>query len=232
MGSHPSLAGTYAPLCSLVITVATRLMNQPGKHHSFLLLDEGPTVFIPHLEVLPNTARSNRVATVFMCQDLAQLVDMYGQEKADVLSAALNTHFYGRVSSSKTARFMSEQFGRYDQVYTTSSASRNWRQWLGGSVGQSETVQERDKIRASEFLSFPVGRFAGIAVESNAAGFNAQFKVLSRPPQVALSRPATAGSAAGYYRQVRLEVDSLLVRADSKQENAGQGPKSRFELDV
>ncbi|WP_266202763.1 type IV secretory system conjugative DNA transfer family protein [Pontibacter kalidii] len=121
LGSHPSLAGTYAPLCSLVITVATRLMNQPGKHHSFLLLDEGPTVFIPHLELLPNTARSNRVATVFMCQDLAQLVDMYGQEKADVLSAALNSHFYGRVSSSKTARFMSEQFGRFSGIAVESN---------------------------------------------------------------------------------------------------------------
>ncbi|OKL42092.1 type IV secretory system conjugative DNA transfer family protein [Pontibacter flavimaris] len=237
LGSHPSLAGTYAPLCSLVITVATRLMNQPGKHHSFLLLDEGPTVFIPHLELLPNTARSNRVATVFMCQDLAQLVDMYGTEKADVLSAALNSHFYGRVSSSKTARFMSEQFGRYDQVYTTSSASRNWRQWLGGNVGKSETVQERDRIRASEFLRFPVGRFAGIAVESNKTEFNAQFRVPARPPQVPLPRPATKGDIQEYYRRVRREVNSLLVAVVTPQEpvprkQPGQDPASRFRLDV
>ncbi|PTX14711.1 type IV secretion system coupling TraD/TrwB family protein [Pontibacter mucosus] len=237
LGSHPSLAGTYAPLCSLVITVATRLMNQPGKHHSFLLLDEGPTLFIPHLDLLPNTARSNRVATVFMCQDLAQMVDMYGTEKADVLSAALNTHFYGRVSSSKTARFMSEQFGRYDQVYTTSSASRNWRQWLGGNEGKSETVQERDRIRASAFLRFPVGRFAGIAVESNMTEFNAQFRVPARPPQVPLPQPTAEGDMLEYYRRVRREVNSLLVAVDAPQETepgkrAGQDPASRFRLDV
>lgn len=237
LGSHPSLASTYAPLCSLVITVATRLMNQPGKHHCFLLLDEGPTVFIPHLELLPNTARSNRLATVFMCQDLAQLVDMYGQEKADVLSAALNSHFYGRVSSSKTARFMSEQFGRYDQVYTTSSASHSWRQWLGGSMGRSETVQERYKIRTSEFLSFPVGHFAGIAVESNAAEFNAQFKVPARPPQVPLPQPAAGGDMLEYYRQVRREVNSILVAVDAPRESGpgkrpGQDAASRFRLDV
>ncbi|EGX26703.1 hypothetical protein BSEG_04624, partial [Phocaeicola dorei 5_1_36/D4] len=78
VGSYPTLTQTFAPLCSLVITVATKLMNQPAKAPSFVLLDEAPTIFVPNLEVLPNTGRSNKVATVLMCQDLAQLTDGYG----------------------------------------------------------------------------------------------------------------------------------------------------------
>jgi hypothetical protein len=43
-------------------------MNQQGKRHSFFLLDEGPTLFIPKLDQLPATARSNKVATIYMAQ--------------------------------------------------------------------------------------------------------------------------------------------------------------------
>ena len=46
IGNFPTLAQTFAPLCSLVITVAIKLMNQPGKHPSFVMLDEAPTIFI------------------------------------------------------------------------------------------------------------------------------------------------------------------------------------------
>lgn len=116
-------------MCSLVITVATKLMNQPDKHPSFVLLDEAPTVFIPNIEVLPNTGRSNKIATVIMCQDIAQLEDGYGREKADVLFASCNSHFYGRVASSKTAEILSKQFGKADKVYITSNEGRNTRKF-------------------------------------------------------------------------------------------------------
>ena len=35
-------------------------MNQAGKHHSAILLDEAPTLYIPKLEIIPATARSNK----------------------------------------------------------------------------------------------------------------------------------------------------------------------------
>lgn len=150
VGSYPTLTQTFAPLCSLVITVATKLMNQPDKHPSFVLLDEAPTVFIPNIEVLPNTGRSNKIATVIMCQDIAQLEDGYGREKADVLFASCNSHFYGRVASSKTAEILSKQFGKADKVYITSNEGRNTRKF-GKTFGRSETIQERDVIKPSEF---------------------------------------------------------------------------------
>lgn len=105
-----------------------------------------------------------------MFQDLAQLTDGYGKEKADVLFASCNTHFYGRVSSSFTAERLSKQFGKEDKVYTTASKTRTG---FTKSFGQSESVQERDAIKPADFLSLEVGQFAGIAVESNKLFFKA-----------------------------------------------------------
>lgn len=222
VGSYPTLTSTFAPLCSLVITVATKLMNQPDKHPSFVLLDEAPTCFIPNIEVLPNTGRSNKVATVLMCQDLAQLTDGYGKEKADVLFASCNNHFYGRVASSVTAEILSKQFGKYDKVYTTKSrGGKGLERHFMPNTNESESVQERDRIKASEFLQLQVGEFAGIAVESNKGHFKEFFKQAERPQPAELQRPQYRGSAINdYYRQVRHDITKLLEHGSTTGEHS------------
>ncbi|EXY32521.1 type IV secretory system Conjugative DNA transfer family protein, partial [Bacteroides fragilis str. 3397 T10] len=138
----------------------------------------------------------NKVATVLMCQDLAQLTDGYGKEKADVLFASCNTHFYGRVSSSFTAERLSKQFGKEDKVYTTASKTRTG---FTKSFGQSESVQERDAIKPADFLSLEVGQFASIAVESNKPFFKSRFLQADRPAPAALEYPQVTVSPKDYY---------------------------------
>lgn len=220
VGSYPTLTTTLAPLCSLVITVGTKLMNQPNKKESFVLLDESPTVFIPNIEVLPNTGRSNKIATVLMCQDLSQLTDGYGKEKADVLFAACNNHFYGRVSSSKTSETLSKQFGKVDKVYISDSLSRETTSIIGKTHGRSESVQERDWIKPSDFLDLQIGQFAGVTVESNKPRFKTQFLPIKRAVFNGLNNPNSQGDIYGYYRQVRSDIDKMFslssgVMADS-----------------
>lgn len=209
VGNYPTLSSTFAPLCSLVITVTSKLMNQQGKHHSFLMLDEAPTIYIPNFEMIPNTARSNKVATVYMCQDLSQMVDMYGQEKADNITASLNTHFYGRVAYSKTAETLSKQFGKSDRYYV--SRSKSAKPLTISTSGKSQSVQERERIKPNEFLNFDIGRFAGIAVESNMKEFDLNFKQEQRPETTLLSEFKQTDMFE-YYNQVREEVDLLLGR--------------------
>jgi type IV secretory pathway TraG/TraD family ATPase VirD4 len=216
VGNFPTLAQTFAPLCSLVITVAIKLMNQPGKNRSFVMLDEAPTIFVPNLEILPNTGRSNKVATVLMCQDLAQLTDGYGKEKAEVLFAACNTHFYGRVSSSFTAERLSRQFGKEDRVYRTASQSQTG---FYRTTGVSESIQERDTLKPKEFLGFEAGKFAGIAVESNIPFFLLNFLQASRPAPAVIEYPQVTGSPKDYYRKVREEVRLMLAEQGTKPDN-------------
>ncbi|MDR3059545.1 MAG: type IV secretory system conjugative DNA transfer family protein [Prevotella sp.] len=211
VGTYPTLANTLAPLCSLVITVATKLMNQPNKRPSFVLLDESPTCFIPNLEVLPNTGRSNKISTVLMCQDLSQLTDGYGKEKAEVLFAACNNHFYGRVASSHTSEILSKQFGKMNKTFITQNQGRSTgMKSFSNSSGLSETVQERDVIKASEFLDLGVGEFAGIAVESNYTKFRCKFKQVERPYFQGLSYPNNNNDIYIYYKQVREDINNIL----------------------
>lgn len=213
VATNPTTSQTLSPLCSLVITVATKLMNQPGKVPSFVMLDEAPTVFIPNLEVVPNTGRSNRIATVLMCQDLAQLADGYGDKKADVLFAACNSHFYGRVASSKTAEVFSRQFGKTDTVFTTRSENKGAISPFK-SKGQSEGVQERDIYRPAVFMELEVGEFIGRTVESATPVFQGHFKqVDSRCRQPVTEQPerfVLGSDVMDYYKQVREDIRSVL----------------------
>lgn len=220
VGSYPTLTTTLAPLCSLVITVATKLMNQPGKNRSFVLMDEAPTCRIPKFEVLPNTGRSNKIATVIMCQDLAQLTDGYGKEKGDVLFAACNNHFYGRVASSHTSEILSKQFGKTDKSFVTQSRNRKRTEFFG-SQGESESVQERDVMRPAEFLALQVGEFAGVGVETNRPTFKAKFLQAKRPVFTGLNEPRHNGDIYGYYKQVRYDINKLL--SAGVQPEAGNG---------
>ena len=218
VGTYPTLVQTFAPLCSLIITVATKLMNQPGKVPSFVMIDEAPTMYIPGLDILPNTGRSNKISTVLMCQDLAQLSDGYGKEKADVLFASCNTHFYGRVSSSITAERLSRQFGKEDKVYTTASQSRTG---FHRTSGTSESVQERDAAKPSSFLSLEPGEFYGIAVESNVPFFRKKFRQTERPIPAQLEKPSHAESIQEYTLKVREDIKSILyaLKPDEPEEH-------------
>lgn len=215
VATNPTTVQTLSPLCSLVITVAAKLMNRPGKAPSFVMLDEAPTVFVPNLEVIPNTGRSNRIATVLMCQDLAQLADGYGDKKADVLFASCNTHFYGRVASSKTAEVFSRQFGKADTVFTTQSENRSAVSPFK-SRGQSEGVQERDIYRPSVFMELEVGEFIGRTVESGVSSFHRHFRQVDGKFRVQVQqepeRFVSRADIMEYHRQVSLDIKEILSK--------------------
>ena len=213
IGNNPTISNTLAPLCSLIITVCTKLMNQPEKHASFVMLDEAPTIFIPNLEIIPNTGRSNKISTVIMCQDIAQLTDGYGKEKADVLFSACNNHFYGRVSSSQTSEILSKQFGKTDRTYNTIGSSKERTVWGGkASDSSSQSIQEREIIKSSEFINFDVGCFASIMVESSEKMFKGKFLPVTRQSNKKIKRESFNNtiSKMEYYKEVRENINTIL----------------------
>lgn len=185
------------------------------------MLDEAPTCYIPNLEILPNTARSNKVATIVMCQDLSQLTDGYGKEKADVLFSACNNHFYGRVASSQTSETLSKQFGKTDKTFISQSVGRKQNKLMGKNYTQSESVQERDVIKPAEFLNFNVGEFAGLVVENSNGIFRNQFKPADRPTFNGLPNVTHQDDVYSYYKQVREDINAILAPSNEtiKQES-------------
>lgn len=158
LGNDPTLSQTYAPVISLIISVAVRQMNQPNQEKSIILLDEAPTIYIPNIEQIPATARSNKVATVFGIQDYSQLQDKYGEDKAQVILSNLGNQFYGRTVNEKSARMIANLFGKHDRTYKTANKGTGTSGefiHLGSSTnkGVNESIQERERVKVSDITN-------------------------------------------------------------------------------
>ncbi|RSK38906.1 type IV secretory system conjugative DNA transfer family protein [Hymenobacter perfusus] len=174
IGNDPTLKETFSPVVSCIITVAIKLMNQQHKHRSYVFLDEAATVYVPGLELLPATARSNKVATIYMTQDLAQMTDAYGPEKMKVMVSNLNNQFFGKVNSLDTAKFISELVGREDkQMHSTSTGKSQGGAGSHGSHSSnlSTSYQERSLVRVQDAISLQQGEFIGQTVETERTFF-------------------------------------------------------------
>ena len=171
IGNDSTLPGTYESLISTIITISSKLMNQPNKWPSAIVLDEAPTLFIPNFEQLPATARSNRIATVYGAQDYAQIVDKYGRDKSEALIANLGNQFFGRTTNAKTARMISDIFGKKDTSFTTYSRGKSNPDGIfkpgSSNSGSSKSIQERDVIPIREIKNALPGQFFGIIAEGN-----------------------------------------------------------------
>jgi hypothetical protein len=176
LGNDSTLPTTYTPAISLVISVALRQMNQAGQQKSVILLDEAPTIFIPNIEQIPATARSNRIATIFGVQDFAQLADKYGQDKAQVIISNLGNQFFGRITNGKTAEMVQNLFSKKDEIFiskTDGSGTSGKFVHLGSNTntGTSENVQERNRVKISDLVNLSQGEFYGIIAEGSPREF-------------------------------------------------------------
>ncbi len=185
IGNDSSLADTYAPIISVIISSCVKTMNQPNKHKSAIILDEAPTLYIPGIEQIPATARSNKIATVFGVQDISQLIHKYGDSNAQVLLSNLGNQFYGRTVNQKSAQMISNLFGKHDVKYQTKSktSGASVKGMLGNiqntsnNQSLSESFQQREKLNTSELINMGAGRFCGLVAEGNTNEFIAvQFK--------------------------------------------------------
>lgn len=176
LGNDSSLPNTYAPLISLIISVAVRQMNVPDKQKSIILLDEAPTIFVPNLEQVPATGRSNGISTVLGVQDFSQLVDKYGKDKAEVIISNLGNQFFGRTTNQNTAKMVQTIFSKEDRSFETSSiGSGSSGEFIhlntNKNRGRNESIQERDRVKISDIIHLNPGEFYGINAEGKPREF-------------------------------------------------------------
>jgi hypothetical protein len=176
LGNDSTLPTTYTPAISLIISVALRQMNQPNQQKSVVLLDEAPTIFIPNIEQIPATGRSNKIATIFGVQDYAQLADKYGQDKAQVIISNLGNQFFGRITNGKTAEMVQNLFSKKDEIFISKSEGSGTSGkmiHLGSNTnaGTSENVQERNRVKISDLVNLSQGEFYGIIAEGSPREF-------------------------------------------------------------
>ncbi|WP_207435943.1 type IV secretory system conjugative DNA transfer family protein [Sabulibacter ruber] len=191
IGNDPTLKDSFSPVISCILTVALKLMNQQGKHPSYVLLDEAATLYVPGLEVIPATARSNRIATVYMSQDLSQMVDTYGREKTQVMVSNLNNWFIGKVNNMETAELISKVVGREDKemVSTSLGSSSAGYGKRNRSHSQSASFQERNLVRLQDAISLGQGEFIGQTVETDSPFFQGYVSRKDAPQQRMVLEP-------------------------------------------
>lgn len=221
VGNDPTLKETFSPVISCIVAVALKLMNQQHKHPSYVFLDEAATIYVPNLEVIPATARSNKVAMIYMTQDLSQMIDAYGRDKMQVMVSNLNNQFFGKVNSLETAKFVSELVGKEDREMVSASLGRSQSggsRGAGSNTSQSVSWQERNLVRLQDTITLETGEFIGQTVETEqpffqgkverqAAGGHYPLHPLATfeggPAPVLASAPAGEGPAPDWLSQRR-----------------------------
>lgn len=158
LGSNPQKAGVYGALGSLFITAMMRQLNRKGGHPSSLIFDECATLYLGGIDQLMATARSNKVAVTLAVQDLTQLENLYGKERAAVLASLPGNLFCGQVSGS-TAKNISERFGKIVQPKT----SVNTDDYYERSVTHSEFLELA--VPPSAIASLSSGEFVGMVAD-------------------------------------------------------------------
>ncbi len=216
IGNSPTLSETYSPVLSLIATSCIKQLNQQQKAPSMVLLDEAPTLYIPKLDNLPATGRSNRVATVYAAQDLAQMIDRYGPTKADTLLANFGNQFFGRVSHPKTAEHVSRVFGKMDQQYTSTSETRDpggllYRDFVT-STSVSQSIQQRERVKVQDVSLLKPGEFFGMVVESTLPEFKVEFSpsALPKPDELASIQLINLADVQANFETVHQQARSIL----------------------
>jgi hypothetical protein len=215
VGNDPSLSTTFSPLISLIVATAIKRMNQQGRLPSLVLLDEAPTLFIPNFAQIPATARSNRVATVYAVQDVAQMEALTSRQESEMILANLGNQFWGRTTNTATAERVSKMFGKVDKEYrsTTSGKSSPLNIFKASTYTSSESVsiQQRDKLEAQAVMRFGVGEFAGLVVESGRPEFRATFQAgTSKAVKIAPFQEASPDEVSRNFGAIKAQVRAIV----------------------
>jgi hypothetical protein len=232
VGNDPALSSTFSPLISLIVATAIKRLNQQGRLPSLVLLDEAPTLFIPNFAQLPATARSNKVATVYAVQDVAQMEALTSRQESEMILANLGNQFWGRTTNTATAERVSKMFGKFDKTYYATTQGRSKSSPLNifkpsthtNSTSTSASVQQRDKLEAQEVMRFAVGEFAGLVVESDRSEFRATFQAEpTKAIPLAPFQEASAEQVRQNFAAIKAQVRAI-VGGETGPAQEGQAP--------
>ena len=169
LGNTPSEKDVVAPVLAMTISALVSKMYGHDSNKSFVIIDELPTLFLPHLNEIPATARKYNIATVVALQTLAQLEKTYGIVGAREMQETFGTHIVGR-SAFRLAKELSDMFGRKTSQSTAKTISDSQR--------ISTTTHKKDKaiLDPQKIMTLKVGEFAGRVADSGKGFFKMQLQ--------------------------------------------------------
>ena len=179
VGNNPDRQNIYSAALGLYNSRIIKLINKKGKLKSSVIIDELPTIYFRGLDNLIATARSNKVAVIVGAQDISQMVDKYGQDKANVLISNLGNQFFGRTTNKETAERVVQMFGQREDIEIMQGSSGSG---IAGALGmhtnksKSQTIVKRDRVKIQQVVNFRPGEFVGLIAEGNKKEIYTQLK--------------------------------------------------------
>lgn len=157
LANNPQKQQIYGAVLSLYVTRLIKLVNQKNKLKSSLIFDEFPTIFFNDIDSLIATARSNKVATCLGIQDFSQLKKDYGADQSSVIMNITGNIISGQVTG-ETSKFLSERFGKINQVKESISINRT-------DTSISKSSQLDFAIPQSKIAGLSSGEFVGMMAD-------------------------------------------------------------------
>ncbi len=157
LANNPQKQQIYGAVLSLYVTRLIKLINQKNKLKSSLIFDEFPTIFFNDIDSLIATARSNKVATCLGIQDFSQLKKDYGADQSAVIMNITGNIISGQVTG-ETSKFLSERFGKINQVKESISINRT-------DTSISKSSQLDFAIPQSKIAGLSSGEFVGMIAD-------------------------------------------------------------------
>jgi len=162
LGNNVQRQGTYGSVVALIATVTMKQLNKVNRLHSVFSLDEAPTLYIPNYDSSgPATARSNKVAHIYICQAISQIKAKYGDKLAGNITGTLGNHIYLQSSNIEDASLVTRMIGRSEKEQKSVSTAKS-----GKETGSNYSVQRQNLIEDEEMMVLEVGRMVGKVAET------------------------------------------------------------------
>jgi hypothetical protein len=165
VGNNPKREIAYSAPLGLFFTQLIKEINQKHRQHSFICMDEFPSLYTQGIDQLIATARSNKVAVLLGMQDFTQITRDYGKEVADVIINICGNIFCGQVVR-ETAKAIQDMLGKILQERESLNLNR-------GETTRVLNTQMEFIIPESKIANFSQGQFA-VKVADN---FDQQLKL-------------------------------------------------------
>ena len=169
LGNTPSEKEVLSPVLAMTISALVSNMYGHNRNNSFVVIDELPTLLLPHLNEVPATARKYNMATVVALQTLAQLEKTYGILGAREMQETFGNYIVGR-SSFRLSKELSDMFGHKTSQSTSKTIYEAQR--MSTTIHQ----QKRAVINPQKVMSLKVGEFVGKVSDSGKGFFKMQLQ--------------------------------------------------------
>lgn len=157
--NNPKFETAYSPAIAAIVHTVIKQMSVRKREHSFILLEEAPTIRLLNMHRIPATLRSYDISTVYVLQDKIQNELQYGEKASRAILANLSYQFFGKVNDPDTAKY----YERFFEIVKRQSISVNQGEGLDFDTRITKSEREVSKIRADLFFRLSPGEFVAFA---------------------------------------------------------------------